>query len=343
SWRQEPEEKQQQQEERQPSHSSPRSEIKSEGQADLLLLQHWHHRGDETFPTIIFIGHQPNPVPLEIEQMDLGVKNTEKSSTRTYDLSYKGLRCFFHYRPILKNYQQFLALVFAVREFNKDLVLLPSITLGFQIYDNTHTERMISITCLLLPSTRKNMIPGYKCGRQDSLLSEYRSLYPSFFRINLSELPECVGIVQLLLHFQRNWVGLVTSDDDTGEHFISTLRPMLKEEEICLGLTEMLEGENCDLIMMNLFFNICVKAEVVILFGESSTMTNFVTALYDMVMYAEMTCQNVWILTSHWKFTMTGNKFEGVKTLYGALQFKDHTSDVPDFTLFLQSLDPMNH
>ncbi|KAG8127150.1 hypothetical protein E2320_022191 [Naja naja] len=116
-------------------------------------------------------------------------------------------------------------------------------------------------------------------------------------------------------------VGLVTSDDDTGERFISTLRPMLKEEEIFLAFTEMLEGENCDLIMMNLFFNICVKAEVVILFEESSTMTNLVTALYDMVSYAEMSCQNVWILTSHWKFTMTGNKFEGVKTLHGALQF----------------------
>ncbi|KAG8127136.1 hypothetical protein E2320_022258, partial [Naja naja] len=200
----------------------------------------------------------------------LGEKNTEKSSTRTYDLSYKGLRCFFHYRPILKNYQQFLVLAFAVRELNKDLVLLPNITLGFQIYDNTHAERMISITCLLLLSTRKNMIPGYKCGRQDSLLSlgvsfeisqEYRRLYPSFFRINPSELPECVGLVQLLLHFQWNWVGLVTSDDDTGERFISTLRPMLKKEEIWLAFTKMLEGENRDLIMMNLFFNICVRAE----------------------------------------------------------------------------------
>ncbi|KAG8127134.1 hypothetical protein E2320_022260 [Naja naja] len=211
----------------------------------------------------------------------------------------------------------------------------------FWILTPTSAEKM-PIKCLLEKSFWI-MDDNYRPGDLITGGSLPLSLYPSFFWINPSELPECVGLVQLLLHFQWNWVGLVTSDDDTGERFISTLRPMLMEKEICLDNTEMLEGENRDLIMMNLFFNICVKAEVVILFGESSTMTNFVTALYDMVMYAEMTCQNVWILTSHWKFTMTGNKFEGVKTLYGALQFKYHTSDVPDFTLFLQSLDPMNH
>ncbi|XP_032070875.1 vomeronasal type-2 receptor 26-like [Thamnophis elegans] len=70
-----------------------------------------------------------------------------------------------------KKYQQFLALVFAVTEVNKDLVLLPNITLGFHIYDNHQIEREISLISLSLLSTRGQVIPGYKCDLQDTLLS----------------------------------------------------------------------------------------------------------------------------------------------------------------------------
>ncbi|XP_063145525.1 vomeronasal type-2 receptor 26-like [Candoia aspera] len=74
-------------------------------------------------------------------------------------------------RVIPNKYQQFLALVFAVTEVNKDLVLLPNITLGFRIYDNSQTERRISLNSLSLLSTRGRMVPGYQCDRQDALLS----------------------------------------------------------------------------------------------------------------------------------------------------------------------------
>ncbi|XP_060548618.1 vomeronasal type-2 receptor 26-like [Pantherophis guttatus] len=188
----------------------------------------------------------------------------------------------FKILPILKKYQQFLALVFAVTEINKDLVLLPNISLGFQICDNVRMERKISLISLSFLSTRGQMVPGYKCDRQDNLLSviggdnpkssrqmasifniykvpqlgvgfefpqEYKPVYPSFFRINPSDFPECVGLVQLLLHFQWNWVGLVTSEDDSGEHFISSLMPMLKEKEICLAFNENTTFKNYQLFL----------------------------------------------------------------------------------------------
>ncbi|XP_060548524.1 vomeronasal type-2 receptor 26-like [Pantherophis guttatus] len=70
-----------------------------------------------------------------------------------------------------KSYQQFLALMFVVAEVNKDLVLLPNITLGFHIYSNFQVERKISLISLFLLSSQDQMIPGYKCDRQDILLS----------------------------------------------------------------------------------------------------------------------------------------------------------------------------
>ncbi|KAG8147171.1 hypothetical protein E2320_022866, partial [Naja naja] len=65
--------------------------------------------------------------------------------------------------------------------------------------------------------------------------------FPSFLWINHKESPQYVGLVQLLLYFQWNWVGLLSSESDNGEHFISTLTPMLKEKEICLAFTERLK------------------------------------------------------------------------------------------------------
>ncbi|XP_070795423.1 vomeronasal type-2 receptor 26-like [Pituophis catenifer annectens] len=172
-----------------------------------------------------------------------------------------------------------MALVFAVREINKDLDLLPNITLDMEIYDNHQIEFKISITSLMLLSTRGRLVPGYKCDRQDLLLFviggdnpkssrqmasifnlfkvpqlgvgfEFtqgdRRLYPSFFRINPKEFAQYEGLVQLLLYFQWNWVGLMVPDDDDGAHFISSLLPMLKEKEICLAFTEKkVQFNNC--------------------------------------------------------------------------------------------------
>ncbi|XP_070795471.1 vomeronasal type-2 receptor 26-like [Pituophis catenifer annectens] len=81
-------------------------------------------------------------------------------------------------RVVPKNYQQFRALVFAVREVNKDLVLPSNITLGFHIYSNSQTEVEICSNSLSLLSTRDRMVPGYKCDMKDPLLSVIGDLNP---------------------------------------------------------------------------------------------------------------------------------------------------------------------
>ncbi|KAG8146496.1 hypothetical protein E2320_012821, partial [Naja naja] len=163
-------------------------------------------------------------------------------------------------------------------------------------------------------------------------------VYPSFFRINPSDFPECVGLVQLLLYFQWNWVGLLTSEDDSGEYFISTLMPMLKEKKICLAFKERISDE-FNVVLNKLMYNILLKAEVIIQFGDSADMAKFLTVLNECVKYRKI--QNVWILTTHWKFTLEGDIFEGVKTLHGALQFRDSTGDVSEFSHFLLSLEKL--
>ncbi|KAG8148255.1 hypothetical protein E2320_022430 [Naja naja] len=90
--------------------------------------------------------------------------------------------------------------------------------------------------------------------------------FPSFLWINHKESPQYVGLVQLLLYFQWNWVGLLSSESDNGEHFISTLTPMLKEKEICLAFTERLKYNDFQITLNKLIriFIIWPKIEVLI-------------------------------------------------------------------------------
>ncbi|KAG8127064.1 hypothetical protein E2320_022132, partial [Naja naja] len=175
---------------------------------------------------------------------------------------------------------------------------------------------------------------------------EERRVYPSFFRINPKESPQYVGLVQLLLYFQWNWVGLLAPESDDGEHFISIVMPMLKEKEICLAFTEMLKLDSIHIAMHKILsiFQRWFKIEVFILFGDS-TLTSSVqlaVSLYEAI--KRISFWNVCILTSHWYLSMVESKnlLQFIKPFHGALHLRDHTRDVPGFSHFLLSLDPLN-
>ncbi|XP_070591676.1 vomeronasal type-2 receptor 26-like [Erythrolamprus reginae] len=225
-----------------------------------------------------------------------------------------------------KYYQQFLALAFAVIEVNKDFVLLSNVTLGLHIYHNYQTERKISFNSLSVLSSRHQMVPGYKCDRQGPLLSvigglnsmssklmasifsiykvpqlglafEFtewdRRLYPSFFQINPKKFPQYVGLVQLLLYFQWNWVGLMASEDESGEHFISSLVPILKEKEICLDFTEMLSLKNLDLTVEKFISKGWPKAEVIVHFGDCPSISSLLAVLRVYRQYEKTSLQKL--------------------------------------------------
>ncbi|XP_077187507.1 vomeronasal type-2 receptor 26-like [Paroedura picta] len=81
-------------------------------------------------------------------------------------------------RPVVKNYQQILALVFAINEINKDPALLPNTTLGFRIFEDTYFARMTYQAGLSFLSMGNQMVPNYRCSRHQKLLSVIGSLYP---------------------------------------------------------------------------------------------------------------------------------------------------------------------
>ncbi|XP_026578999.1 vomeronasal type-2 receptor 26-like [Pseudonaja textilis] len=279
---------------------------------------------------------------------------------------------------IPKNYQHFMALVFAVTEVNKDFILLPNITLGFQIYSNFQDEISVSSNSIYLLS-RGRLAPGYKCDQQDTLLSvvgdvsskfskqmaslfsifkvpqlgvgfeftqEGRAVYPPFFRINPKESAQYYGLVQLLLYFEWNWVGLLAPENDSGGHFLASLIPMLKEKEICLAFCEMLTSDYYRNLESKSYqiFNTWSKAEVMILFADHTSIANVQMFLYYHEQLKNTSFLKVWILTSHWKLNVRKPQdiLRNGKPFHGALHFRDHAGDVSGFSHFLLSLDPLN-
>ncbi|KAG8127093.1 hypothetical protein E2320_022112, partial [Naja naja] len=149
-----------------------------------------------------------------------------------------------------------------------------------------------------------------------------RRIYPSFFWINPKESAQCEGLVQLLLHFQWNWVGLMANEDDGGEHFISSLILKLKEKEICLAFTEVIKFD-FTMIKYSSFANF----QIVRMADETHT-----------------SLLKVWIFTSNWKFNVMSTQYmlPLIQPYHGALHFRDHAGDVSEFSHFLMSLDPFN-
>ncbi|XP_077774188.1 vomeronasal type-2 receptor 26-like [Podarcis muralis] len=163
-------------------------------------------------------------------------------------------------------YQHILALVFAVKEINANLQILPNLTLGFHIYNSHFSARWTYRSSLELLSTYSRFIPNYKCDTQNelaaviggpnsevclhmaSILSNYRIsqlIYgPAPMRNIKTEVAflnqmfpsidhQYEGILKLLLHFGWLWTGVVIVNDENGERFLQSVVPKFILRGIC--------------------------------------------------------------------------------------------------------------
>lgn len=82
-----------------------------------------------------------------------------------------GFEILFLRRLLERNYQHVLAMLFAIDEINENPHLLPNITLGYSIYENSYSVRIPSEASIDLLHTGHWMVPNFKSGRQDKLLA----------------------------------------------------------------------------------------------------------------------------------------------------------------------------
>ncbi|XP_026547087.1 vomeronasal type-2 receptor 26-like [Notechis scutatus] len=285
-------------------------------------------------------------------------------------------------RPVPKNYQHILALAFAIWEVNRDPQLLPNITLGFRIYEDNHYASMTPDVSLSLLSSRGKLFPNYKCDTQDNLLSVlgglnsrnsyqmatifgnfkvsqlgYRfsdpalrdkSQFPIFYQIDPQYHLQNEAIVQLLLYFQWNWIGIVVENSESSEHFIWIFEATLAQHDICVQFVKQifprfsifneLFREQIDLVLTISRNN----AQVIIVSGDSNTLQSLILSLYFYEEENYIAFRMVWILSTQWEFSAIGYHYEWgkLKSLHGALSFTVHTNLVPGFKDYLSAMNP---
>ncbi|XP_061447380.1 vomeronasal type-2 receptor 26-like [Rhineura floridana] len=162
-----------------------------------------------------------------------------------------------------------------------------------------------------------------------------------------------VAIVRLLRHFGWMWVGLFAVDDDSGEHFLKALEPLLSQNRICSAFAERIpEQAHLNVQDVNKIDNIVSKLYVpftdnktktFIIYGEPLVMIWLKT--FTFLGFPEnkdnTSFTKVWIMTSEIDFIETGlQRGWGFQLFEGAISFTIHSKDLPGFKEFLQVIKP---
>ncbi|XP_040192002.1 vomeronasal type-2 receptor 26-like [Rana temporaria] len=168
----------------------------------------------------------------------------------------------------VKEYEYLMPFFFAIDEINNDPNLLPNITLGYHLFDScAYPIKAIHFILRILSGYRRDA-PNYSCiessevvgfvgdstflttlamaeilnvyqytqishRASDPLLSN-REKFPNFYRTAPSSRVWYEVVIKVLKVFEWNWVGIITSDDGTGETELQELRKELTRHGICI-------------------------------------------------------------------------------------------------------------
>ncbi|XP_054850394.1 vomeronasal type-2 receptor 26-like [Eublepharis macularius] len=284
-----------------------------------------------------------------------------------------------------KFHQHVLALVFAVKEMNKNPQILSNITLGFHVYDGYNDMRMTYRTTLDLLYKLHRYFPNYECDayknliaviggissdisfRISDILSLYKipqlayasfapeeregKQYPLFYRLGPNEAPQNIGIVCLLLHFQWKWVGLFAVDNNSGEHFLKVLEPLLSQNGICLDFIHRVPNEyhwNFSDDIKDLLLDIYIpfrdsKANTFMFYGEPTAFMAFNIFMFlANPQFKEITSfRKIWIMTAQVDFALTSlQRAWDFQFFQGTIFFTIQSNEVLGFQSFLKEIKP---
>ncbi|XP_063158820.1 vomeronasal type-2 receptor 26-like [Candoia aspera] len=163
------------------------------------------------------------------------------------------------------------------------------------------------------------------------------------------------GLVKLLLHFRWKWVGLITVDDEGGEHFLTTMEPKLLQNGICSEFAERLDqiihfgdlSQMLEQIMSHVNIFRQKKANAIIIYGETiasiiwlasiALATTLLPAGYEHE--EKISAGKVWITTAQIDFTLhIMQKDLDLQMFHGALSVAIHSRPILGFQKFLQKI-----
>ncbi|XP_073485095.1 vomeronasal type-2 receptor 26-like [Aquarana catesbeiana] len=257
------------------------------------------------------------------------------------------------YSPSFWYYQNLLAFLYTIDHINQDPDILPNITLGFHLFDSWLEPRKGVQSVLQILSGPNGTFPNYSCkgqgklagvigdhysfttipiaqilglyrytqisyGATDYPLSD-RLLYPHVFRTVQNDYVYYLAIAKLVKHFGWNWVGILFSDNDTGENEAQILKINLASHEICVAFEKRM---TVDSATMNQWTDTLSKVHCKVLILCGSFTSNAQGYLYK---YLQFNKNHMLILPPGW----TSGEIKMIIVLAGFIT-----------SLFVQLFDP---
>uniref|UniRef100_A0A8C6VZ59 Taste receptor type 1 member 1-like n=1 Tax=Nothobranchius furzeri TaxID=105023 RepID=A0A8C6VZ59_NOTFU len=253
---------------------------------------------------------------------------------------------------------------FAVEEINNSTILLPNVTLGYEVFDHCSDSlsfpgvfKLISVNGLIHPLSKpdKNvsrviavvgpftstqtltiaplfmmdLIPLVSYGSSGSIFSK-KSEYPSFLRTVNPNNDTLDAIVNILQHFRWRWVAFLNSDNDFGVDGLQLFQKRIQHTEICLAYSEGL-NENTDYSQM---------------FKQIEEQNINIIVIFAPKLYAEAAIKaaiqlnvtnKVWIADDGWSLNKRLPKMKGIQNIGTVVGVTQPAIRIPGFNEFLYS------
>ncbi|XP_027271893.1 vomeronasal type-2 receptor 116-like isoform X2 [Cricetulus griseus] len=279
----------------------------------------------------------------------------------------------------MRNYQCYLAFIFAIEEINRNPHLLPNTSLGFDLYHvqrgewdflsyvfhmltemgriiPNYTCRMENKTVALLtgPSWKTSahigrllnlykypqvMDVAFSFGTYAAILSD-RSQFSSVYQTALTDTSLALGIASLMIHYSWTWVGLFLVDNQKGAHILSYLTEEFSRNRVCVAFVKMMP-ENL------LSFHSEHKGNIELM---RSTSVNVVfiyddaESLHCLMLYSTYIFYTwkVWVMNSQCDVSNNDDAFI-FDLLHGSLFYAHHHDEISDFKKFVQTYSPYKY
>ncbi|XP_077327761.1 extracellular calcium-sensing receptor-like [Lithobates pipiens] len=296
--------------------------------------------------------------PLHLDKVYHNISFTEKPNKATCTM--------FHF----ESYQHLHALIFALGEINKDITILPNISIGFQTYDSCTLLHQDLQGTLQILTGYGGVIPNYRClsdvplssliGHSIStnsiliahilglyrytqishfstsaLLSD-RTKFPSFFRTVPSDIYQSQGLAQLTINFNWTWVGLLAVDNDYGQQGIQLIKKELLKAGACVAFSETILRNQADRnapYIVNVIKKSTANAIIII-----SNDIDLVPVLNEML--RQNVTSKIFIASEAWSTSTLSPMATFSKLLLGTVGFAFYSGTIPGFEAFLNKIHP---
>ncbi|CAH2299339.1 vomeronasal type-2 receptor 26-like [Pelobates cultripes] len=261
--------------------------------------------------------------------------------------------------------------LFAIEHVNMNPNILANITLGYHFYDSCLDTRKAVKSVLQILSGPEKTVPNYSCvdnnkltgfigdhysfttmpiaqilgvygysqisyGATDYSLSE-RLVYPHFFRMVQNDYIYFKIVTQLLKHFGWTWVGIVTTNDDTGGIESQVLTKYMASNGICTAFMQFINPSDSKIEISSRINNciITTKSKIIVLCGSLSATVVFVMQYLNTMLHQDY----AFIFPPSWasNFLLIQCNFE---ILSGSLAVEPFHLFMPETGSFFDNIHP---